>query len=306
MIQALELFAGMGGFAAATVGRIQSAKAIDISAAAREVYQLNLGETYDLRSIESLRSSDLEGYDLWWMSPPCQPFTRRGRGLDDRDARSQALLNLIEQLSPVRPARLAMENVPEFADSRCAARLRLMLQRSGYHWREGVLCPTQFGIPNRRQRFYLVASRVEPVAPIAAPVMFQWRPLGQWLDAWQDELRVDERQLQQYRNAMDILNIGDLGTPGVDGEPRPVSSCFTAAYGRSPVRSGSYLREPLGVRYFSVTEVARLMGWGNGLRWPTEFNKRLCWKLLGNGLSLPVVRYVLTSGLRLHERSNTC
>ena len=42
--------------------------------------------------------------DIWLMSPPCQPFTRRGLQLHDADPRSASFLHLL-QLLPVLQAR---------------------------------------------------------------------------------------------------------------------------------------------------------------------------------------------------------
>ncbi|RIA96172.1 hypothetical protein C1645_815755 [Glomus cerebriforme] len=51
--------------------------------------------------IDSLVIKDIEKYkaNFWLMSPSCQPYTRRGKSLDDKDQRSKGFLQLIDILS---------------------------------------------------------------------------------------------------------------------------------------------------------------------------------------------------------------
>jgi tRNA (cytosine38-C5)-methyltransferase len=50
------------------------------------------------------------------MSPPCQPYTRGGKSLDDKDQRAKGLLNLIDVLSKLSdpPSYIFLENVLNF------------------------------------------------------------------------------------------------------------------------------------------------------------------------------------------------
>src|SRR5688500_15108312 len=157
MIRILELFCGIGGVAAAIDGRAEVAAAVDISRRALEVYAHNFPHPTVAREIETLPADLLRawGADLWWLSPPCQPYTRRGAQRDVDDPRARSLLTLIERMADLRPRGVALENVPAFASSRACHRLREMLDGCGYEVREQVLCPTQIGVPMRRERFYL-------------------------------------------------------------------------------------------------------------------------------------------------------
>ncbi|MCU0872524.1 MAG: DNA cytosine methyltransferase, partial [Pirellulaceae bacterium] len=161
-LRVLELFCGIGGCAAALGDRASIAAAVDINPIALSVHRRNfLSPPVHVRTIESLPAGwyrDLAA-DLWWLSPPCQPYTSRGRQLDLRDDRAQGLLAVIERIAELRPAYVGLENVEGFRDSQSHRRLRGMLDACGYQVHEQVLCPTQLGIPNRRPRFYLVAAK---------------------------------------------------------------------------------------------------------------------------------------------------
>jgi hypothetical protein len=90
-----------------------------------------------------------------------------------------------------------------------------------------------------------------------------------------------------------------------EGRSRTLTACFTSAYGRSPVRSGSYLAlapraectgdDPPPLRRFSPAEVLRLLGFPAAFRLPPELPRDAAWHLAGNSLSLPAVRAVLAA-----------
>jgi DNA (cytosine-5)-methyltransferase 1/tRNA (cytosine38-C5)-methyltransferase len=140
--------------------------AIDISRPALDVYAVNFPHATLAREIETIPSDVIRAWnaDLWWLSPPCQPYTCRGKQRDVDDPRARSLLTLIERIDELRPPLVALENVPGFATSRACERLRQVLGRGGYTVRERILCPTQLGVPMRRERFYLTA-RCSPDAP---------------------------------------------------------------------------------------------------------------------------------------------
>ncbi len=298
-LRILELFSGLGGCAAALEPAIEAGvaevvAALDINPVALTAYANNFAHSALPYNLETLPASRLRDWnaDLWWLSPPCQPFTRRGLGEDDRDRRSRPLLALAKRLQEVQPRYVAVENVQGFEVSRCHETWLAALEASGYHFQETLLCPSDLGIPNRRQRYYLLASQ-EPLSPWPSPkergrggaAAPRSRNLRRYLDDETDPtLEVDAEMLHRYRGALHIVEARESGA---------VTGCFTSAYGRSPVRSGSYLSTPLGARYFSPREILRLLGYPKSYRLPEELSRRQAWRLLGNSLSVPVVRHVL-------------
>lgn len=310
MIRVLELFCGLGGVAAALGQAAEVVAAIDIDRRALAVYAANHPGPTVARTLDSIRPADLAafGADLWTMSPPCQPYTRRGHGRDLDDPRSRGLLAVLAAFATVRPPYLFVENVPGFAGSRAHARLIDALAEGGYRWHERLLCPSELGMPNRRRRWYLAAGREdvplgEPALPPEPPPR---RALAGFLDPDPEpELTVPPDLVRRYRHALDVVDPGDQAV---------VTACFTSAYGRSPVRSGSYLllpgesakpaeqipqggkARPLpSLRRFSPAEILRLLGFPPTFRLPPDLPRDTAWHLAGNSLSLPAVRAVLAA-----------
>ncbi len=287
-LRVLELYCGIGGCSAALGSAAGVSTALDVNRLALGVYRHNFPHPTVAGVVESVPVERLRRWDadLWWMSPPCQPFTRRGRRRDVDDPRARTFLAMLERLAEVRPRYLGLENVCEFRGSRAHARLLEVLAGAGYGAvRERCLCPTQLGVPNRRRRYYLVASRDRLLPPAEAQAPPRPIALREVLDTrWPAELAVEPGLLERYRGALHVVRAED---------PAAVTSCFTSAYGRSPVRSGSYLATATGARRFSPAEILRLLAFPASFRLPPELPLGNAWRLVGNSLSVGAVRQVL-------------
>ena len=281
----LELFCGIGGCAAALGDAASVAAAVDVNCNALKAYDHNFPHATVTCSVESISPQTLQDWkaDLWWLSPPCQPYTRRGRKRDEEDPRAASLLALIPKIGEVRPAYLALENVPGFFHSRVYERLMTQLQLTGYTVREQFLCATELGLPNRRRRFYLVASR-KGLRPWSSPPIdrFSIRSILQkQVDPY---LEAPAIVLQKYRKAIHV----------VPWDEDQITNCFTSAYGRSYVRSGSYLSQNGLIRRFSPTEIFKILGFPAAYSLPTSLSLRQAWPLVGNSLCVPAVRHILS------------
>ena len=140
----------------------------DLNPTANEIYRHNFPNTAHLnRNIGGLSASELDRLepDLMHMSPPCQPFTRQGLRRDKDDRRTDSFFHLMLIISEMRspPNYILMENVQGFETSHTRNEFTEMLQRVGYSYQEFLLSPNQFGVPNSRLRYYLLAKK-KPLA----------------------------------------------------------------------------------------------------------------------------------------------
>ena len=288
----LELFCGIGSVTAAVGDSHSVVGAIDINEHALEVYRANFQDVTLQKEITSLSDSVLRGFDaeLWWMSPPCQPFTRRGLRKDLQDSRTHPLLRLIDAIANIRPTRVALENVIGFEGSDADRKLREMFKSNGYEVATIDLCSSELGLSNLRPRFFLIASRdSRPTLSKPSRVTSQSK-IESYLDPpsqlvrWNPDLDVGPGLLEEYESAVNIVSVDD-----------EMTRCFTSGYGRSIVRSGSYLKTKNGYRRFSPTEVARFLGLPNDFCLPSAINTHQAWKLLGNAVCVRAAAHVIRS-----------
>lgn len=302
MTSVVDFFCGIGGVSNCLSAET-SLTGFDINRTALDIHALNFAHELRCRAIESIRPADLPaaGQDgcLWWMSPPCQPHTRRGKQRDLQDPRSAALLNLLDLIAVGKPRWLALENVPEFAGSKSLQRVIDSLDRLGYQFRFRTWCPTEFGWFNRRPRFFLMATLRGGLSDWAPPPEIAGSP---WLEPApvDAELTIDPGVHQRFARAAHQVQRDDW----LAG--RVTTACFTSAYGRSPVHSGSWLVEPGRVRRFSPREVLSQLGFPVDFRLPAVADSRL-WPLTGNSLSRITATWVLrhllpdSSGIGLRD-----
>ncbi len=290
----LELFAGIGAVAHAVSERYEIAAAIDINENAKTVYRANFDHRYLTREIASLSDDELGefGADLWWMSPPCQPFTRRGKQQGADDPRAQPMLRVFDAIENLQPKAIVLENVVGFESSPAWAAIREIFVRASYRYHRAQLCSTMFGLPNARPRFFVVASRDEEIE-LSPPPFVAPEPLVNFLDSseqakrWHGQVEVDSAFVCKYEDGINVVD-----------QKSTLTRCFTSAYGKSHVQSGSYLKFQNSngqnrFRRLSPTESLRLLGFSSCYQLPDGLSARQFWKLIGNSVSVPCVGHVL-------------
>jgi DNA (cytosine-5)-methyltransferase 1/tRNA (cytosine38-C5)-methyltransferase len=293
----LELFCGIGGLAAALSGTdARVVCAMDHDPGVLDTYRRNNPEHQAVRAdLSRITPWQLAtpGADLWWLSPPCQPYSVRGnqRDLDDPRAISfRRILEILERLPAGKlPPGLALENVPGFLDSQARERLVAVLTDRGYHLREQLICPTDLGVPMRRERYYLAAAQAPLLLLPPRSEPRQRRVLGDYVDhhlgeETPEELLVPEETIDRFGSGLCILDPDDTAA---------CATCFAASYGKTLMHAGAYLRCRRGVRHFAPKEIARLLGLPAGFSFPPGLPLRRQWHQLGNSLSVDAVRAVL-------------
>lgn len=125
--------------------------------------------------------------------PPCQAFSRVGRAkLREimehpeaflQDERANLYIHFLEYVSFFEPKAVVMENVPDimnFGGQNVAAEIALSLEDLGYCVRYTILNAAYYGVPQLRQRFYLIGLRSDlkrtPTFP--APTHYITLPKG--------------------------------------------------------------------------------------------------------------------------------
>ena len=155
------LFAGIGGFELGLhrAGH-ESVLLCDVLPASRAVLAARFpGVEYrdDITRLRSLPRS----VDLVCAGFPCQDLSQAGRtaGLDGD--RSGLIGEVFRLLSRRRVPTLVIENVPFMLQLNGGNAMRAIVdefERRGYRWAYRVVDTFSFGLPQRRERVYLVAA----------------------------------------------------------------------------------------------------------------------------------------------------
>lgn len=159
----IDLFAGLGGFhlALTELGhRCVFASEIDPDLA--ELYQKN----FDIKPAGDIRKvllRDIPRHDILCAGFPCQPFSKAG---EQRGLACPQWGDLIDYVIRIlryhKPKFFIIENVPNLMrhnDGETWADIIGRLGDTGYAVSDGKLSPDMFGVPQKRERAFIVGSR---------------------------------------------------------------------------------------------------------------------------------------------------
>jgi len=126
------------------------------------LYEKNFG----LQAAGDIRNVGIEAipdHDVLCAGFPCQPFSKAGSQEGLQCLRNGTLFdNVVEILDARKPEYLILENVPNLLrhdKQRTWQGMRQRLQAVGYQVDDHRLSPHQFGIPQIRERVYIVGCR---------------------------------------------------------------------------------------------------------------------------------------------------
>ena len=179
MKRAADLFAGVGGFhfgARAAGCEVVWASEIDPHAARQYAAATGLEPAGDIRAV---RAEDIPDHDLLTAGVPCQPYSIIGKGGGLDDPRGAVVEEVFRVLDAKRPEAVVLENVRRletYDGGRALAYIRGVLEALGYSVRHRVLNALSYGLPQRRERLFIVGRRggmhgFEWPLPLARPLL---------------------------------------------------------------------------------------------------------------------------------------
>ena len=274
------LFAGIGGFEVAfgQVG-IESNLLVEIDCDARIV----LGKRFPDVALESdiLDLEDLpKDTTILTCGFPCQNLSMAGDKSGIEGKKSGTVRKMLELIGQSDVPTVVIENVCFMLQLDAGKAIRWLadeFEKLGYDWAYRVLNTRGFGLPQRRRRVYLVASRaLDPRTVLFA----------------------DEQPVEKTRGKRDLTKpLGFYWTEGRSGLGLTVD-------GVPPLKVGSGLGIPSApavlfedgeVLMPSIEACERLQGFD--AKWTAVSNKRTAkrgarWSMVGNAVSVPVAEWV--------------
>jgi len=278
-MRVVGLFSGIGGFELGlhSAGH-ESLLLCEIMPAASAVLKKRfdgLDLKGDVRRLRSLPS----GADVLCAGFPCQDLSQAGqtRGLDGNQS---GLVGEVFRLArKYRPAWLILENVPFMLQLRGGDAMRRIVDAiedlGGYRWAWRIVDTFSFGLPQRRERVYLVASRVGDPAQV---------------------LLSDDVAFRRPQTAIGKLAHGFYWTEGRGGLGWAVDAIPTLKNGSTiGIPSPPAILLPEGnIIKPDIRDAERLQGFPEGWTEPAQEVARgsIRWSLAGSAVSVPVAEWL--------------
>lgn len=168
-ISCVDLFCGAGGLTKGLQnGGVRVVTGVDVDPACKYPYEANNKAKFLELDVQALSGAELsrlfpsQGIRLLAGCAPCQPFSSYSQGRDTtKDSKWGLLRSFARLVSESQPELVTMENVPQLP--RHAVFHEFLEAFGGYYVWHGVVDCRQYGIPQRRKRLVLLASRHGPI-----------------------------------------------------------------------------------------------------------------------------------------------
>ena len=308
----IDLFAGLGGFRLALESL--GAKCVysnEWDKFAQEVYKNNFGETPD-GDITKVDENTIPEHDIICAGFPCQAFSISGKQRGFEDSRGTLFFDVARIVKAKRPKIVFMENVKNFEthdNGKTLEVIKATMEELGYTFNYKVLNAIDYGIPQKRERIYMVCFRKDlDVKEFSFPKAFALQKHVE------DFLLNDEKLVSNlYVDRPDIyynnetankasnksIRLGIVNKGG-QGEriysTKGIAITLSANGGGVFAKTGGYLVNGKP-RRLHQRECARLMGFPD--TYIMAKNKNQAYKQFGNSVVVDVLQYI---GIEIGKR----
>ncbi|MGI6394880.1 MAG: DNA cytosine methyltransferase [bacterium] len=305
----IDLFAGIGGFRLAMQelgGKCVFSSEWDHHA--RITYEANFGET-PRGDITKIDEKEIPEHDILCAGFPCQAFSIAGKQNGFNDTRGTLFFDIVRILMERKPKAVFLENVKNLKAHDKKKTLKTILhslKELGYRVFYKVLNTRDFGLPQNRERIYIVAFRLdvssdvflfpEPLQKaVALNDLLEKEPQGV-KNVERDDIKIN-RELK-----LETTIFGELSLPnkpvqigivnkGGQGEriyhPSGHAITLSAHGGGAGSKTGLYLVDGK-IRKLSVRECARVQGFPDSFIVNPVMTH--AYKQFGNSVSINVIR----------------
>ena len=264
---------------------------------AQITYQANFGELPQ-GDITVIKEEDVPAHNIIMGGFPCQPFSHAGlkKGFDD--TRGTLFFDIARIIKKHKPEIVFLENVKGFKGhdkGRTWETIKATLDELGYNMSAQVLSAKDFGVPQNRQRFYMIGLKRDKYGkntffefpkPLKTPTT-----VGSILEKDVDEKYTisDRLWAGHQRRRLEHKEKGNGFGYGMVSEKSPYANTMSARY----YKDGSEIlieQKGKNPRKLTPREAARLQGY------PEDFkivvSDTQAYKQFGNAVAVPVIREI--------------
>lgn len=282
----IDLFAGVGGIRLAfekNGGACVFSSEIDIHA--QLTYYTNHG-TVPFGDITKIDSTSIPTHDILCAGFPCQPFSHIGKREGfDHPTQGTMFHEIIRIAKNKRPKVLFLENVPGIINHDNGNTLKVIIEELtelGYNCFHKVLNASDFGIPQSRKRFYLVAFDCVDSFSFPAPPMITSN-IGDYLESNVEGYSISTHLQHSY------LFKKDDGRPiTIDSSTKGPMKTLVSSYHKIQRLTGTFVKDgETGLRLLTANECKSAMGFPDSFIFPVS--RTQMYRQMGNSVVITVI-----------------
>ncbi|WP_197410518.1 DNA cytosine methyltransferase [Arthrobacter sp. EPSL27] len=299
----VSLFAGAGGLdlGFSMAGGYDLVWANDSDPDAVSTYRANFGNHAVLGDIREIPSEEIPGCDVVLGGFPCQGFSLANTGRRADDARNVLYMEMLRVVASKRPKAFVAENVKGLVlmdKGEVLRRIVADFEELGYDVKWKVLNAADFGVPQRRERVFIVGVRQDLEVDFDFPSpthgrrpdsgKLPWVSVGHALRDIPDPDSQHDLTNHTYSKYKLRFN-GYIGHRAIDPDlPAPTVT------GRGDNKGGVVvLHHPSNERRMSVRELAVVQSFP--VNFDFDCNQSAAYRLIGNAVAPSMGRAVAES-----------
>jgi DNA (cytosine-5)-methyltransferase 1 len=297
MTKIVDLFAGIGGLRLGVSQVFNNTKCVftsEIDKYAIQTYRANFGEEFIHGDITQIKNNEIPEHDILLAGFPCQPFSQAGLKKGFLDTRGTLFFDIERILRAKKPRAFLLENVKQLKGHDQGRTLKIImdsLTHVGYRVFVDVLKARDFGVPQNRERVYIVGFLEQDITFNFPKPLGIKTSVGDILEICVDDKYTISDQLwegHQRRKFNNKLNGKGFGY-GLFNAYSEYTNTISARY----YKDGSeILIEQSGKnpRRLIPREAARLQGFPEEFVIPVSDNQ--AYRQFGNSVSVPVIKAI--------------
>jgi len=300
----IDLFAGIGGIRRGfDKAGFKTIFAADLDSACKITYDSNykLNTPLTIQSVTDIDTSTLDDFDILLGGFPCQSFSQAGRkaGFADK-GRGDLIFDITRILKAKKPRAVFLENVKHLVGHDGGKTFRIILDElnaAGYYVKAEVLNSSEYGnVPQNRERVYIVGFR-----DIHAYEAFNFPKPRILTKTLSDILDTEVPEKYYHRSGWLYDRIKDAGMrQGAVYQWRrwylrenKSGCCFTLT---ANMGTGGHnvplINDGKGLRKLTPRECARLQGFPDSYKLPSDLADTKLYKQIGNSVTVSVIERV--------------
>lgn len=301
----IDLFAGLGGFRIAleSLGA-NCVYSNEWDVHAQKVYAENFGDTPE-GDITLVDENSIPEHDILCAGFPCQAFSISGKQRGFEDSRGTLFFDVARIVRAKKPKVVFMENVKNFAshdNGKTLGVVKCTMEELGYSFYQKVLSAVDYGVPQKRERIYMVCFRKDlKIRDFKYPKPFKLtRHVEDFLlddTEMVKKLYIDRSDTyyngvedNQYSNKPIRLGIVNKGGQGERIYSTKGIAITLSAYGGGAfAKTGGYLINGK-TRRLHPRECARIMGYPDSFKICKNINQ--AYKQFGNSVVIDVLQLI--------------
>ncbi len=290
-LRMIDLFAGIGGIRLGfeTIGA-ECVFTSEWDTFAQKTYQANFSDI-PYGDITKIEPHQIPSFDILIGGFPCQPFSQAGKKMGLADTRGTLFFDIAKIVEHHRPSVVFLENVKRFKShdgGNTFNTVKGVLEDLGYEVYAEVLNAKHFGVPQNRERIYIIAFLGKTKFTFPQPTGIKTR-LGDILEKKVDSKYTISDKLwngHQRRKKEHEEKGNGFGYSLFHKDSEYVSTISARYY-----KDGSEIlikQNNANPRKLTPREAARLQGFPEDFVIPVSDNQ--AYKQFGNSVAVPVIK----------------